>query len=325
MSSSTRTTPWLLGAAACAAIGCGADERASLPGRADAGADASVAVVSTPDPPDAGAGVCQKMDILFVIDDSGSMSEEQAGLVQSFPAFVSVLDSFKVQGGGLLDYRVAVTTTGRDVTYSLKTTPPMPEFVIPMNQKGMNGVLRQDCGMSRRWIERGDANVASTFGCVAHVGTTGPGVEMPLLAAELALGDRVKDGTNAGFLRDDALLAIVFITDEEDCSRRDNDFIELNDMCEVASPNVIAPAHFVQFLDATKKGAGRWAAAAIAGPGVCQSAFGSAYEAARLKEFVSLAGPSAVFSSICAGSFANALEDALGTFTAACRAFPPPK
>ena len=54
---------------------------------------------------------------------------------------------------------------------------------------------------------------------------------MPLYAAELALVDRVADGTNAGFRRDDALLAIVILTDEDDCSREDNNFTIQNDVC----------------------------------------------------------------------------------------------
>src|SRR5688500_7280074 len=54
------------------------------------------------------AAGCSKMDLLFVIDNSGSMGQEQANLIANFPMFIQVLD----QSG--LDYRVAVTTTGRN-------------------------------------------------------------------------------------------------------------------------------------------------------------------------------------------------------------------
>ena len=40
---------------------------------------------------------------------------------------------------------------------------------------------------------------------------------MAVLAVELALTDRIDDGSNGDFLRDDALLAIVMLTDEDDC------------------------------------------------------------------------------------------------------------
>jgi len=46
-------------------------------------------------------GVCSKMDILFVIDDSGSMGEEQGNLAQNFPLFIEALDNFN---DGSLDY-----------------------------------------------------------------------------------------------------------------------------------------------------------------------------------------------------------------------------
>ena len=44
-----------------------------------------------------GAG-CSKMDILFVIDDSGSMTEEQDNLILNFPRFIEVLEEFRVDG-----------------------------------------------------------------------------------------------------------------------------------------------------------------------------------------------------------------------------------
>ena len=47
----------------------------------------------------------RKVDILFVIDDSGSMGEEQAKLAANFAPFVATLE----EAGA--DYRIAVTTT----------------------------------------------------------------------------------------------------------------------------------------------------------------------------------------------------------------------
>jgi hypothetical protein len=52
------------------------------------------------------------------------------------------------------------------------------------------------------------------FGELAHVGYTGCGFEQPLAAMKRALGNPA----NAGFLRDDANLAIVILADEDDCS-----------------------------------------------------------------------------------------------------------
>ena len=266
---------------------------------------------------------CDKMDILFVIDDSGSMGEEQSNLASNFPQFINILDAYQTQSGDFLDYRVAITSTGRDVDY----TVDIPGFgQLPMSEKGMNGTFVESCGMSRRWLERADTDVASTFQCAAELGTSGPSLEMPLRTTEMAFTDRMSDGTNSGFHRDDALLALVVLTDEDDCSREDNNFsIGTTDACDPSNPQIVSTQHYEQFLDTVTGQRGRWATAVIAGPGPgsCSSSFGDALEAKRLKQFVDETGTNAVFSSICDGDLASSLQTALDTFDAACSNFPP--
>jgi len=274
------------------------------------------------DAPDVDAGIqstqrCQKMDLLFVVDDSGSMMEEQGNLASNFPQFADVLDAYMVEAGLPLDYRLAITTTGRDVAYT-EVLPPPFSTSLPMNEMGDDGAFRQSCGMSRRWLERTDPTVSTTFACAANVGTGGSSLEMPLYASELALKDRMTDGTNAGFLREDALLAVVYLSDEDDCSRRDNNFTHTaTDPC-----TTVEPSEWVSFFDDLKGDRGRWATAVIAGPTACSSSFGDAAAATRLQQFVTLTGDNAVFSSICEGNLAGALQTALDTFTAACDTFP---
>jgi len=267
------------------------------------------------------AEACSKMDIVFVVDDSGSMSEEQSNLATNFPNFITVIDNYLTSSGDALDYRVAVTTTGRDLNYTIALPPPLGN--LPFNESGDNGVFRQDCGMTKRWLERGDTNVGSTFACAAQVGTGGPSLEMPLLSMDWALTDRVADGTNAGFLREDALLAVVILTDEDDCSREDNNFTIANDACGTSTPEVLSTQSYIDKLDVLKGERGRWATAVIAGPNSCSSSFGDAIEAKRLKQFVTETGDNAVFSSICDGNLATSLQTALDTFSAACESFPP--
>jgi hypothetical protein len=139
--------------------------------------------------------------------------------------------------------------------------PLLPEQQIPMSEEGDDGVFRQTCSMPRKWLERTDVNMEQTFACAANVGTSGPGMEMPLHASEFALDDRVADGTNAGFLREDALLAVVYLTDEDDCSRHDNNFTVYADQPCTTEP----PSQWVQFFDELKGDRGRWATAVIAG------------------------------------------------------------
>jgi hypothetical protein len=287
-----------------------------------AGADPSGGGYARTDAGAAGSDRCEKMDIVFVVDDSGSMEEEQSNLAANFPKFVSVLDGFQTPSGAKVDWRVAVTTTGRDVSFQVET----PVGTLPKTDTGQdNGAFRQksDCGSTRRWVERADANASATFSCLANVGTYGSGYEMPLEALHLGLEDRVADGTNAGFLRPDALLAVVILTDEDDCSRTDNGFtVKMTDTC--ATTQGLQPvAHYAAMLDAVAHGPGRWAAAVIAGDKACTSAFGDAIKASRLQQFVGLAGPNGTFSSICAGDLTSSLAQALATFDAACTSFPP--
>lgn len=261
--------------------------------------------------------VCTKMDLLFVIDDSESMREEQENLSANLPGFIDILNDFN---GGALDYRVGITTTGMNFALF---TPPLQST----NLSGDNGDLRQECGMTKRWIERGDPDAKTQFSCVANVGLDGPPLEMPLYATQLALRDRVEDGINEGFLREDALLGIIMISDEDDCSRTDRNFSHLEfdliaESCRHFDPEYVPPDSTIEFLDELKGKRGRWAAAVVAGESDCTSTFGDALQANKLQEFVSLAGDNAVFSSICSGDLASPLQSALDTFDAACKDFP---
>jgi len=255
---------------------------------------------------------CTSIDVLFVIDNSGSMEQEQTNLIANFPTFISVLNNSG------LDYRVAVTTTGRNYTWKQQT----PFGTVTESQDGGdNGTMLQpaSCNMQQRWITKSDPDPTAEFSCVANVGIGGPGdAEMPLGAVRDAFEERVADGTNAGFHRSDALLGIVMLTDEEDCSYEQSITLgTFESLCESKQEPV---ANYVQFLDTFTGNRTRWATAVIAGlgPGQCSSAFGNADEATRLKDFVQQTGPNAAQSSICDGDLSIGLMKALMVFDSAC-------
>ena len=173
--------------------------------------------------------------------------------------------------------------------------------------------------MTKRYLEPTDANMQTVLSCRANVGTGGPSYEMPLLMTKWALGNRVADGTNAGFLRDDALLGIVMLTDEDDASTEQNNFT----VTATSQPPVdFHPANLIQFLDTLKGNRSRWASGVIAGPTDCNSSFGNAAKATRLQDFVMQANSNgtvqASFSSICDGNLTAALQKTLDTFQTAC-------
>lgn len=295
-------------------IACGPTGGSTGGSDADLGAGADSGVSPNADGGPTEEAFCEKMDILFVIDDSGSMGEEQANLAENFPLFVDVLNSFKSDGGTPIDYHLGVTTTS--VTKSWTT------LFIPGGQTGPSGALiNNGCAVPGKWLTRDDTNVSDTFSCVAQA-VGGANEEMPLEALRLAVSERIADGANTGFFREDALLAIVVLTDEDDCSRTDDNFnLGFGSVCDGVSP---VDGYIAAMDDATGE-RGRWAAAFIAGlgPGSCKSEFGNAAEATRLLDFANKAGDNVVTSSICEGDLSGALQAALETFETACNTFPP--
>jgi hypothetical protein len=67
-------------------------------------------------------------------------------------------------------------------------------------------------------LDGASPSFVSDFKARVIVGDLGTGWEQPFRAMELALTDRIADGKNAGFLRPGARLAVVFLSDEDDCS-----------------------------------------------------------------------------------------------------------
>jgi hypothetical protein len=263
-------------------------------------------------------GACDKIDILFVVDNSGSMADEQAALAAAFPQFVTVIENYTNQTGQHLDYRVAITTT--DITYSEDVPILGPQVSMWNDGKFVTGnCTGQGWPSGRLFLQRGDTNVSNAFSCAAKVGTDGSGLEMPLEAAKEALIDRVPT-PNANFLRDDALLAVVMLTDENDCSTPNLQLGVFDTPCVNNEP----VANYVAKLDTLKGGHGRWATAVIAiPPGVGACAGDGSSENVRLKQFTDMAGTNGVFANICSGNMAQSLMQAFDTFGLACENIPP--
>lgn len=273
--------------------------------------------------PDAGSGdpgtaqKCNKMDIVFVVDDSGSMQQEQTNLATNFPMFATVLQNYVNDKGEHVDFRIAVTTTGKDFTTTVTGLP------FPMVEHGPDGVFLNNCGVAQRWLDSSTPNLSTTLACRADVGVGGTSYEMPLLMTKHALGEH-GNTENAGFIRPDALLGVVMLTDEDDVSSSQNMITVSATNPASANPTIdYHPADLIQFLDTLKGHRSRWAAGVIAGPTNCSSpGFGEATEAKRLKDFVNMTNSNgsqqAVFSSICAGNLTMALSDVLAKFQSAC-------
>jgi hypothetical protein len=262
-------------------------------------------------------GACDKIDILFVVDNSASMEDEQNALAAAFPQFASVIENYTNHTGQHLDYHIAITTT--DITYS----QDVPIFGPQVSQWNDGKFVTGNCQgwpAGRLFLQKGDSNVSSAFSCAAQVGIDGSGLEMPLEAAKEALMDRVPT-PNAGFLRQDALLAIVMLTDENDCSVPN---LALGAFDTPCTNNLEPIQNYVAKFDTLKGGHGRWATAVIAiPPGAGQCGGSQSSENVRLKSFTDMAGTNGVFANICSGNMAQSLMQAFDTFGLACENIPP--
>lgn len=167
----------------------------------------------------------QRLDILFVIDNSGSMAEEQEAVAQELTGFI---DTIKSAGGVRQDFHVGVITTsvylhGRNgvVTWFQPSTAsagrlrPVPDLLAD------GGYLLETS--NERLLVGDDPGLLQKFSRLVHQGVAGSGQETPFEAVRLALlGEPsnipLASGGNQGFVRDGARLLVVVLTDEDDCS-----------------------------------------------------------------------------------------------------------
>lgn len=159
------------------------------------------------------------IDIVFMIDNSGSMTEEQDNLRRNFPAFTRVLKNLP-QGLPNLHLAVVSSDLGAgpfdkvDNCHRKGDGGRFQNAARGGNCVGPRGSFISAVGPDRNF----DGDIDQVFSCIAPLGTKGCGFEHQLQSVRAALDPELMPAENAGFLRDDAVLAIVLLTDEDDCS-----------------------------------------------------------------------------------------------------------
>ncbi|MFO0648850.1 MAG: hypothetical protein U0326_21595 [Polyangiales bacterium] len=225
--------------------------------------------VPTPDlPPSDGGSSCSPtgaLDLLFVIDNSNSMAENQATVAAQFGSLLDGLIRADATSTPLRDVHIGV------VSADLGT----PGVVVPScanSDTGDDGLLNPiRNGFALRahqpWTTAPDgrrparctmdptqypsflsytsatsdtAAFREDFVCNAYLSIGGCGLEQQLESAYRALvirNPREQVGNrdpNAGFVRNDAVLGVLFVTDEEDGSTRDCRYAEAGQPCNDA-------------------------------------------------------------------------------------------
>ena len=138
------------------------------------------------------------IDVLFVVDDSASMKNDQEALAANFKSFI---ESFLANQ---IDFHLGTVTT------DMMKTGRKGELVLP----GSPAVryLTPDSGTSVAKLE-------AAFEDMVNVGVNGSPDEKALAAAKAALSEpliNADGGVNRGFMRPEADLGIVFVGDEDD-------------------------------------------------------------------------------------------------------------
>nr|MBA2320605.1 hypothetical protein [Deltaproteobacteria bacterium] len=133
-----------------------------------------------------------QVDILFIVDDSFSMAEEQEALSLGFPSFIDEM------AGTNTDFHLGVIST------SFAYDDPNRGLLI-----GDPPYLTKNDDYIDGFIDR------------VKVGVDGSDKEKGLEAAEFALSSALQQNLNSpnfGFMRNDAQLLMIVVSDEEDCS-----------------------------------------------------------------------------------------------------------
>lgn len=159
-----------------------------------------------------------KVDIVLMVDNSSSMDIYQNKLANQVPEMLSALD----QVG--MDYQIVVVTTD-------------------MRSTGNGGKFTS----TPRVLTNGSANLAAALTARVKQGTGGSDLERGLLSIKTALSPAYLNSAGRGFLRNDALLAVIVLSNEDD--RSDGDLQEYKTFFEQLKPNMKTAFGDTRFLD----------------------------------------------------------------------------
>lgn len=240
-----RATGWLCGAALVLATACGGNGGGDGDTSGESGInlegtststgfdDSSLDETGTEDTTGAPMPTfrCNAVDFIFVIDNSPSMLDEQQFLVQGVPGFVSamqnalpsvesiqvgVIDTDSYPGLGTLESPLdgcdpEVVADCGSCDYQLGAFLGKPQSASDPDTS---------CNFSTgtNYMDGLGDTFANEFGCAALVGAVGNPIEQQVGSLVASVSEELQGpgGCNEAFVRDDALLVVLVISDEED-------------------------------------------------------------------------------------------------------------
>ena len=265
---------------------------------------------------------CKHLDVVIAVDSSSSMNEEMAAMADEvFGGPNGFANSLINISDGLDDYQVGTLSACPDPASFMVTGEPAG----PADQD--NGSVECNFESGERWIVgtalRAPADVRSEFECVGAIDRVDNGGEMtagnctgenddeqPVNAAITALNDPWIGDQNAGFLREDALLVVIAITDEDE---------------QPTVPGNKTADQLYNQLVAVKGDVNNVVFLGIGGGSDCTGPYGTATNAAKLHNVADLfiAQERGVWWDLCQGNLGDGLSQALEVIETACDEFDP--
>ncbi len=178
-----------------------------------------------------------EVDILWVVDNSPSMSEEQQRVADGFSDFIDSLSDTQI------DFHIGVITTDMDMG-----NPDRGVLI------GSTPYLTTEDDYIAEFQER------------VKVGVDGSDKEKGLAAALYSLSEPIISGPNDGFMREQATTSIIFVSDEDDCSDGEALADEGSESCYSQSDQLIPVKDYVQSFRSLKPPSVRLVTSAIVGP-----------------------------------------------------------
>lgn len=278
---------------------------------------------------------CEKIDFVFVIDNSSSMADEQENLVDAVPGFV---ESMRTALPTVKSFRVGIVDTdaypalgtGKNPLDGCPTEGPdcgSCDYTLGafLDKPLSAGDPESSCAFSTAgpFMEGAAEAFPDEFACAAIVGTDGNPIEQQVgaLLGAVDPAATADGGCNAGFLRDDALLVFLMISDEED----DN-----TDMPAPQGGSLGEPAEWYEAVLAAKNGK----ASNIVGLGLiggsprfedCTAlsmAGNGAEQSSRIEQFLDQFDTH-FEGSVCSPTYGAFFDDALATVSQGCMNFIP--
>ena len=165
-----------------------------------------------------------KIDILWVIDNSGSMETSQDNLAANFEEFI---DGFRDRG---FDFQMSVTTTDayKDIFLGGTAKSRFKDGTDQTSHTGHFIVTPQT------------PNFENVFLTNVLQGTNGNGDERAFSSFQTALDNPF----NVGLVRPDSFLAVIIVSDEDDLSHNNSYYID-----SINDPEIIPVQEYVNYLD----------------------------------------------------------------------------